>query len=93
MSSIDETLNDVRTILEKKGLKCLLIYGEHGTEKPVKVKFNSSLLDLNSLAAASVLCVATELAQEFGYEPKDAVEMAIDSVCDQVRQLSAARRG
>lgn len=85
---LDETLNDVRNILEAKGKKCLLIYGDHGPEEMVKVKFSSSLLDLNSMAASAVQCLAAELADEFGYDTQQSVEMALESVSDTVRRLS-----
>ena len=86
--SLDETLDDVRKLLDARGKKCLLIYGDHGTEKPVSVKFSASLLDLNSLAASAVLCVATELSNEFGYDKREAIEMALESVADRVRCLT-----
>lgn len=90
--NIDETLDDVRKILDTRGKKCLLIYGDHGTEKPVSVKFSASLLDLNSMAASAVLCVATELSSEFGYDKAAAIEMALDSIADRVRSLTGTEK-
>jgi hypothetical protein len=90
--TLDETLDDVRKVLHARGKKCLLIYGDHGTEKPISVKFSASLLDLNSLAASAVLCVATELSNEFGYDKATAVEMAINSIADQVRCLTGIEK-
>lgn len=86
--NIDDTLDDVRQLLEMSDKKCLLIYGDYGAEQPVKIKFNASLLDLNSMAAAAVMCFAAELARDYEYDADDAISIAIESIEEKCRMLS-----
>ena len=90
--NIDGILNDIREILEVNDKKCLIIYGNHGTDEPVNVKFNSTLLDLSSMASAAVLCLATELAKEYGYDSSEAMELAVKSVEDRCSLLLAKNK-
>ena len=88
MIELDETIEDVRKLLDARGKKCLILYGDHGQAAPIRAKFSASVLDLNSMAATSILCVATELSQLYGYDKQKALELAVASVTDAARLLS-----
>ena len=90
MSNLDELTSDIINLYNNRDTPILIVSRlPDGSEDQLRCKFSGNVVQLAGLVSSAVFLFADTIRKELGVPIDEAIEMAMDSIQDQISVASA----
>lgn len=91
-NNLDALTTELAELFNKKQVAILIAAQvDENDQNHIRTKFSGSLVQIIQLASASVMLLADQLSQQFNLDKEAAIQLAVESITDQLKTSSTKR--